>query len=601
MPTLDWIGKQAVVNHHREVPYRLVHCDSELSAGDPDAANLLVQGDNLEALRALLPYYAGKVKCIYIDPPYNTGNEEWAYNDNVNSPEIRAWLEKTVGKEGEDLSRHDKWLCMMYPRLRLLREFLADDGVIFVSLDDFEASRCKILLSEIFGESNFIANLIWKKMDSPSSNVGRRIVSNYHDHILWFAKNKAEADLIQLPSPDILNAYPVVMNGKRARWRQLRKNGKAARRADRPNSWFKMIAPDKTEVWPVHPKEGWEGRWSIGPDTWKTIENTDEVKWERRPYGWTPYRIEYAKDVPTMPLASIIDDVSQNRQAKAQLNQILGTNHGFETPKPYDLVELLISLCGDQNALVLDSFCGSGTTGHATLALNGRDGGNRRFILIEMDQTVAKSVAAPRLSKVVEGYKTFTKASETIFERKIGLKELRAPETVLNECEEIKDEKSLDFDEIERSFEGGTLRLVGARPAGAEVPGLGGGFRFCQLGVPLFDEFGDIAGDVAFADLAAHIFFSETGVPIPHRASSELLGVFQDRAVYLLFDPAHADTPREAIGNVLTPDRLNTLPPGPEDFTGTHVIYAEGCTVSAERLKRAHAVFKQIPYQIEGA
>ena len=124
MPTLDWIGKQAVVNHHREVPYRLIHCDGALSAGDPEAGNLLVQGDNLQALRALLPYYAGRVKCIYIDPPYNTGNEGWVYNDNVNSPEMRAWLGQVVGREAEDLSRHDKWLCMMYPRLRLLREFL---------------------------------------------------------------------------------------------------------------------------------------------------------------------------------------------------------------------------------------------------------------------------------------------------------------------------------------------------------------------------------------------------------------------------------------------------------------------------------------------
>jgi adenine-specific DNA-methyltransferase len=136
MPVLDWIGKKAVVNHHREVPYRLLHCDKSKSAGDPNAGNLLVQGDNLEALKALLPYYAGKVKCIYIDPPYNTGNEAWVYNDNVNSPEIKAWLGKVVGKEAEDLSRHDKWLCMIYPRLRLLKEFLTEDGVIFVSIDE---------------------------------------------------------------------------------------------------------------------------------------------------------------------------------------------------------------------------------------------------------------------------------------------------------------------------------------------------------------------------------------------------------------------------------------------------------------------------------
>ncbi len=139
MPTLDWIGKKAVVNHHRDVPYRLIHCDKDKSVGDPDAGNLLVQGDNLEALKALLPYYAGKVKCIYIDPPYNTGNEGWVYNDNVNSPEIKAWLGAAVGKEAEDLSRHDKWLCMMYPRLRLLKEFLSEDGSIFVSMDDSAA------------------------------------------------------------------------------------------------------------------------------------------------------------------------------------------------------------------------------------------------------------------------------------------------------------------------------------------------------------------------------------------------------------------------------------------------------------------------------
>src|SRR6266571_9359580 len=151
MPTLDWIGKKAVLNHHRQVPYRLLHDNPELSVGDPDSGNLLVQGDNLLALKALLPYYAGKVKCIYIDPPYNTGNEAWVYNDNVNSPIIRDWLGKAVGKEAEDLSRHDKWLCMMYPRLALLRQFLSDDGVIFVSIDENESARLQCVMDEVFG------------------------------------------------------------------------------------------------------------------------------------------------------------------------------------------------------------------------------------------------------------------------------------------------------------------------------------------------------------------------------------------------------------------------------------------------------------------
>src|SRR3954468_20859732 len=130
MPTLNWIGKDAVVNHHLRVPFQLLKDLPELACGAPGDCNLIVEGDNLAALKALLPYYAGQVKCIYIDPPYNTGNEGWAYNDNVNSPLILEWLHKTVGREDEDLSRHDKWLCMMYPRLSLLRQFLTQDGII---------------------------------------------------------------------------------------------------------------------------------------------------------------------------------------------------------------------------------------------------------------------------------------------------------------------------------------------------------------------------------------------------------------------------------------------------------------------------------------
>ena len=187
MATLDWIGKKAVINHHRQVPYRLLQCEPNLSAGDPDAGNLLVQGDNLEALKALLPYYAGQVKCIYIDPPYNTGNEGWVYNDRVNSPEIRKWLEKAVGREAEDLSRHDKWLCMMYPRLSLLREFLSEDGAIFVSIDDNEVHNLRLVMDEIFGARNFVATIIWQKVYSPKNSA--RQFSEDHDYIIVYANN----------------------------------------------------------------------------------------------------------------------------------------------------------------------------------------------------------------------------------------------------------------------------------------------------------------------------------------------------------------------------------------------------------------------------
>ena len=190
MPTLDWIGKQAVINHHREVPTRLLHCDGALSAGDPDAGNLLVEGDNLEALKALLPYYAGQVKCIYIDPPYNTGNESWVYNDNVNSPEIREWLAQTVGKEGEDLSRHDKWLCMIYPRLRLLRDFLAANGSIWISIDDNEANNLRSVMDEIFGRNSFVATVIWQKR---TSRENRSAIGDSHDFVMVYAKAGKDA------------------------------------------------------------------------------------------------------------------------------------------------------------------------------------------------------------------------------------------------------------------------------------------------------------------------------------------------------------------------------------------------------------------------
>lgn len=181
MPTLQWIGKEAVIRHHKDVPFRLLEPVPELSHGE-NSGNLLVQGDNLDALKALLPKYAGQVKCIYIDPPYNTGNEGWSYNDNVNSPQIRKWLGQVVGKEGETLDRHDRWLCMMYPRLVLLKQFLRDDGAIFISIDDNEVANLRILLDEVFGAKNFIASVIWQKVFAPKNSA--KHFSEDHDYII---------------------------------------------------------------------------------------------------------------------------------------------------------------------------------------------------------------------------------------------------------------------------------------------------------------------------------------------------------------------------------------------------------------------------------
>ncbi|MGA9827462.1 MAG: site-specific DNA-methyltransferase, partial [Rhodanobacteraceae bacterium] len=195
MPTLNWIGKDAVVRHHEEVPFRLLEEQPALSCGDAESGNLIVEGDNLLALKALLPHYAGQVKCIYIDPPYNTGQDErgddgkrtgWIYNDNVNSPEMREWLGKVVGVEAEDLCRHDKWLCMMYPRLRVLHDFLRDDGMIFASIDDIELASLRLLFDEIFGIGNRIGTIVWK---NATDNNPTRIASE-HEYVLCYAKDK---------------------------------------------------------------------------------------------------------------------------------------------------------------------------------------------------------------------------------------------------------------------------------------------------------------------------------------------------------------------------------------------------------------------------
>jgi adenine-specific DNA-methyltransferase len=190
MPTLNWIGKEAVLNHHRDVPFHLLRADPALSVGDPDSGNLLVEGDNLLALKALLPYYAGQVKCIYIDPPYNTGEESWVYDDKVSSPEIREWLGKVVGSEAEDLSRHDKWLCMMYPRLMLLHRLLNDEGTFWMSIDDNEVHDGRTILDEIFGRNNFLATVVWQKRTSPESRLP---LGAAHDYILVYSKNIEKA------------------------------------------------------------------------------------------------------------------------------------------------------------------------------------------------------------------------------------------------------------------------------------------------------------------------------------------------------------------------------------------------------------------------
>ena len=540
MPTLDWIGKKAVVNHHRDVPYRLIHCDKDKSFGDPEAGNLLVQGDNLEALKALLPYYAGKVKCIYIDPPYNTGNEGWVYNDNVNSPEIKAWLGSVVGKEAEDLSRHDKWLCMMYPRLRLLKEFLSEDGSIWISIDDNEGHNLKCALDEIMGRQNFVTSFIWQKVDSPNDN--KVPITPDHEYVLCYELNSEKAGFKKKGDASILASYRTTEEEPRLhRDRLVKKNGANSLREDRPTMFFEIEAPDGTSVLPIH-DDGREANWAFSPAGVKKLRSENRLIWKKRDkLGqslWVPYAREFAPEVPTRPHPTILLDVKTSRQAKAHQREIIEDQEAFATVKPEQLIQRILEISTNVDDIVLDSFLGSGTTGAVAHKME------RRWIGVEMGDH-ATTHCVPRFRKVIEGE------------------------------------------------QGGISADVGWQG--------GGGFRFCTLGEPLFDADGNVSPAVTYPDLAAHVFFCETGSPIPKRAdpASRLIGKFQDRAIYLLQNPTSVGVASDKAGNVLTLKTLEAIL-SEDDFSGPRVVYGEGCTVPDARLDKAGVTFKQIPYQIEG-
>ena len=264
MPTLEWIGKSKVINHHQDVPFRVLERkysfdeNGQLSE-DNGSENMIIRGDNLEALKALLPRYEGRVKCIYIDPPYNTGNEGWVYNDNVNDPKIKKWLGEVVGKEGEDLTCHDKWRCMMYPRLKLLQKLLVNDGVIFISIDDTEYANLKLICDEIFGIRNFLADVIWEKSDSPRMDA--KIFSARHDHTITYSKNIDALYLHRIHTNEIPEHYnKVESDGRRYYLKPLRAMGQNDAREARPNLYYAMNAPDGTQVFPIR-TDGSDGNW----------------------------------------------------------------------------------------------------------------------------------------------------------------------------------------------------------------------------------------------------------------------------------------------------------------------------------------------------
>ncbi|MCX6734912.1 MAG: site-specific DNA-methyltransferase [Candidatus Peregrinibacteria bacterium] len=394
MPTLNWIGKDAVVNHDKEVPFRLLKKEKFSSVGN--SQNLVIHGDNLEALKALMPFYAGKVKCIYIDPPYNTGNEGWVYNDKVNSPKIRKWLGKVVGRDLEDLCRHDKWLCMMYPRVKLLKDLLSDDGAIFVSIDDVEQSNLRALLDDIFGEDNFITNVIWEKNYSPRNDA--KYFSASHDFILIYAKSKSKWNRNLLLRTEKQNKYyKFDDNDGRGLWRP----DNVLVKTFSESGVFGIKNPNTGET--LYPPRGSCYRFSAERAKQLLVEN--KFYFGKDGMG-KPQLKRYLSEVKQGVVPQTIwryEEVGHNQTGKNELNKLVGMNV-FDSPKPVSLIKHILQIATDKNDLVLDSFAGSGTTGHAVLDLNKEDSGDRKFILVEMEDSVAKDVTAQRIKRAIKQY-----------------------------------------------------------------------------------------------------------------------------------------------------------------------------------------------------
>lgn len=402
MPEIQFKGKEFVFNHHLSVPYRplVPHKDKSIGAANIND-NLVVHGDNLHALKALMPMYAGKIDCIFIDPPYNTGNEGWAYNDNVNSPMIKEWLNSNpVNKE--DMLRHDKWLAMMYPRLKLLHELLAEHGSFWMTLDDNEVHRARMMLDEIFGENNFLADVSWEKADSPRMDV--EFFSSRQDHMLVYAKNLENVCFNRIQTTDIPQHYDKEDDvGRNYYLKPLRAmGGQGETRAARPNLYYALKAPDGSEVFPVL-TDGTDGAWRWSKE--KTEKEKDRIEWKVGKTGWTPYFRIYADTLEGRPPETIFfnSQVGSSRTSKLEIKNLFPQGSPFDTPKPVGLLDMVLQIATEPGMTILDSFAGSGTTAHAVLAMNKRDSkSDRKFILVECEP-YADTTTAERVRRVING------------------------------------------------------------------------------------------------------------------------------------------------------------------------------------------------------
>lgn len=530
MPNLDWIGKNKIINHHIEVPFKTLRKIYTFGNNKDISENMIIHGDNLVALKSLMLKYENGIDCIYIDPPYNTGEEKWVYNDNVNDPRIKKWLGDVVGKEGEDFSRHDKWLCMMYPRLKLLQKLLKDDGRIFISIDEHELYNLKCICDEIFGEKNFVGQFMWFKSATPP-NLSYKLKKNL-EYVLCYEKNK-----------------------NNIKYQGMKKSSPSDDPFTKPQNTIKTLKfkagtinfkGNKNCVIPagVYGTQKFPNK-LLNDLIIENGKNKNDVEFENR-FIWVQQtldenieknvtinlsknlvlsykRAEYSPEVPPNLIDSTVG-VSTTEEAGKLLNGMFGKNV-FQYPKDVSLINYLLSFVDNPNAVVLDSFAGSGTTAHSVLELNNKDNGNRKFILIEM-MDYADSLTAERVKKVINGY------------------------------------------EID----------------GKEYQGINGDFSYYELDQNMFENNNVINSEISKEKLREYIYFTETkkNISIDNLNDEYFLGENDNTGYYLIFD--------DNGENILNYDFLSKIKVKYENY----VIYADKTTLSDEELIKFNIIFKKL-------
>ncbi len=546
MPTLHWIGKEKVINHHLEVPFKVLEHSYGFNNGkqtkeETNIGNKIIHGDNLEALKALLPEYEGRIKCIYIDPPYNTGNEGWVYNDSVNDPKIKKWLGEIVGKEEDDLTRHDKWLCMMYPRLKLLYKLLSEDGLIFISIDDNEYQNLKYICDEIFGRNNFITNFTWRT-DGNFDNQAKIKIN--HEYILCYSRNSELFEHPKVVDPNISQGSKlfkeeirntVVKNGPKNPISEIRLP------IGFPTDFEKGIIKIRTDSWPhygsdavinnykltneVVVKSGWSSKGILLDFIENKLKPVRDSKGQDTTFVIT--KTGAIENIKSRSQAShVVSSLFNMGSTQNMSSELKKMDVSFDYPKSLTLIQYLISIVSGEDFIVLDSFAGSGTTAHAVLNLNKKDNRNRKFILVEMMDYI-ENTTSERIKKVIGGY--------------------------------------------------------------SEAEGTGGSFDFYQLGQSLFNDDSNLNETVGSDRIRKYVYYTETKTPLAetkHKDNKYFLGKHNDTSYYFHYEPNEI--------TALDHTFLATMKTKAEQY----VIYADNCLLTKSFMAKHNIIFKKIPRDI---